>query len=867
MMTSEMKNLVSKLNLPSKRALEGAAALCVAKTNYNIEIEHFIYKLLEQAETDVRQILRQYEVDIDSVKRHLLGAIDKFKTGCTGTPVLSPNILLVLEQAWSIASLRLNQPSIRTAALMVALIDVDQIRGIILESCPLILRIPRHTLRQELETLLKASPENRYSSSPSNTIHPSSVGLDAPIKTEGEALQRFATNLNELVVAGKLDPVCGREKEVSQLVDILSRRRQNNPILVGEAGVGKTAIVEGLAQRIVAGRVPANLESAQIYSLDLGLLQAGAGIKGEFEDRLNQVISDVKQSSLPIILFIDEAHTLIGAGGAVGTGDAANLLKPALARGELRVIAATTWSEYKRHIEGDAALTRRFEQVKVAEPSLETAGMILRYLVPSLERHHKVEILNEAIDAAVHLSQRFLPHRRFPDKAINLLDTTSARVSGMRKGKPAGMEALENRHALLTVELEMLRREEKGSVSPQARYSQLELELKQVAEEIQSLHEKWQHAKVTLEKVDSLQNLPSLPSLGEQTAEESEFQSLHNQLHEAFEALGASYQVDRRAIAQVLSSWTGIPASTMLSYQDGLKKDDVFQKLKERMVGQDHALQRIAQNIIAYSAGMADPHKPMGVFLLAGPSGVGKTETAQALAAVLTGSLDNLIRINLSEFQEAHTVATLKGAPPGYVGYGKGGVLTEAVRRNPYSVILLDEVEKAHADVMNLFYQVFDKGQMEDGEGVDVSFRNCLIILTSNIGAEIISDLWERHSGQVDQEFFSTVEPKLWLALNKRFAPAFLARTTVIPYVPLGFGELASITRLKLKEIDARLKQQHQADLIVVDADIQRIIEISHSLQQGARAIDKVLSSHILPKLSERLLQGDVIKEMRLADI
>ncbi|WP_038462767.1 type VI secretion system ATPase TssH [Candidatus Odyssella acanthamoebae] len=866
-MATEMKNLVSKLNHPSKRALEGAAALCVTKTNYNVEIEHFIYKLLEQAETDVRQILRQYDVDIDSVKRYLLGAIDKFKTGCTGTPVLSPNVLMVLEHAWSIASLRINQSSIRTAALMLALIDVDQIRGIILESCPLILRIPRHTLRQDLDLLLKASPENRYSSVISNTIQADSVGLEMSVKAEGEALQRFATNLNELVVAGKMDPVCGREKEVSQLVDILSRRRQNNPILVGEAGVGKTAIVEGLAQRIVGGSVPASLESAQIYSLDLGLLQAGAGMKGEFEDRLNQVINDVKQSPLPIILFIDEAHTLIGAGGTAGTGDAANLLKPALARGELRVIAATTWSEYKRHIEGDAALTRRFEQVKVTEPSLETSGMILRYLVPSLERHHKVEILNEAIEAAVHLSQRFLQHRRLPDKAINLLDTTSARVAVVRKGKPAEMETLENRHALVTVELEMLRRETKGGTINQQRYGQLEQELKHITAEIQSLTEKWHHARLVLDKVDSLQSQPSLPSLGEQPTHESELQALHQQLNEAFDSLGASYKVDRRAVAQVLSSWTGVPVSTMLSYHDGLKKEDVFQKLKDRVIGQDYGLQRIAQNILAYSAGMADPHKPMGVFLLAGPSGVGKTETAQALADVLTGSVDNLIRINLSEFQEPHTVATLKGAPPGYVGYGKGGVLTEAVRRNPYSVILLDEVEKAHPDVMNLFYQIFDKGQMEDGEGVEVSFQNCLIILTSNIGAEVISDFWERNSGQVDQEFFSTVEPKLWLALNKRFAHAFLARTTVIPYAPLGFGELARITRLKLSEIDARLKQQHQADLIVVDADIQRIIEISQSLQQGARAIDKVLSSQILPKLSERLLKGDGIKEMRLADI
>lgn len=863
-MVSEMKNLVSKLNHPSKRALEAAAALCVLKTNYNVEIEHFIYKLLEQSETDIRQILRQYDIDVESVKRHLMGAIDKFKTGCTSTPVLSPNILMVLEQAWTIASLRIGQPSIRTAALLMALVDVDQIRGIILESCPLILRIPRHTFRQDLDSLLKTSPENRYVSLVSNTADPESVGLDNPVKLEGEALCKFATNLNDLVIAGKVDPVCGREKEIHQLIDILSRRRQNNPILVGEAGVGKTAIVEGLARRIVDGDVPASLEGAQLYTLDLGALQAGAGLKGEFEDRLKQVIGDVKDSILPIILFIDEAHTLIGAGGTAGTGDAANLLKPALARGELRVIAATTWSEYKRHIEGDAALTRRFEQVKVDEPSLETAGMILRHLVPGLEKHHKVEILNEAIDAVISLSHRFLPHRKLPDKAINLLDTTCSRVASMRKGRPSEIEVLESRKSLLTVEAEMLKREAPLSAATHQRLEQIHLDVIATKDSIESLESKWLAARQLLDKVDSLKSQPALPG---QLDTADQIQNFQEKIREAFEELGASYQVDRRAVAQILSSWTGVPASTMLNYQEGLRQDNVLQKLKGKVVGQDHALGRIVQNITAYSAGMSDPDKPMGVFLLAGPSGVGKTETAQALADVLTGSADSLIRINLSEFQEAHTVATLKGAPPGYVGYGKGGILTEAVRRNPYSVILLDEIEKAHPDVMNLFYQVFDKGLMDDGEGIEVSFRNTLIILTSNVGADAISDFWEKSDGIANQEFFSMVEPKLWVDLNKRFATAFLSRTTVVPYVPLGFGELAQITRLKLSRIDARLRQQHQAELIIVDEDIQRIIEASQSLRQGARAIDKILSAQVLPKLSEKLLTGVVAKEMRLSDI
>ncbi|WP_052571989.1 type VI secretion system ATPase TssH [Candidatus Odyssella thessalonicensis] len=862
-----MKNLVSKLNHPCKRALEEAAALCMAKTNYNIEVEHFIYKLLEQPQTDMHQILRHYDVDLNSVRKHLLGTIDKFKTGCTGIPILSPNILMLLEQAWAISSLKINQTSIRSAALMLALVDIEQIRGVILESCPLILRVPRHTLCQELENLIELSPENRFLSTTDNrTLSPSSSETNSPEEKE-KALIKFSINLNEQAAAGKSDPLCGREREISQIIDILSRRRQNNPILVGEAGVGKTALVEGLAQRILSGNVPDSLRTAQIYSLDLALLQAGAGVKGEFEDRLKQIIEEVKHAAEPVILFIDEAHTLIGAGGSAGTGDAANLLKPSLARGELRVIAATTWSEYKRYIESDAALTRRFEVVKVGEPSEEVTAMILRRLVANLEQHHQIEILNEAINAAVQLSQRFLPQRRLPDKAINLLDTACARVALTRQGKPGNMDALENRQALLKVELEMLRREARVFKVNHHRCQQIEQELQELRALIKALADQWQHAQRILDKIEQSQSQPSLPALVKDPEYDKEHDGLQAEIKQIFEKLGVSYQVDRRAIAQILSTWTGIPASTMLSYQDGLKKEDIFSQLQERVVGQDHGLYRIAQNIISYSAGLADPHKPMGVFLLAGPSGVGKTETAQALAEVMTGLGESLIRINLSEFQEAHAVATLKGAPPGYVGYGKGGILTEAVRRNPYGVILLDEIEKAHPDVINLFYQVFDKGIMEDGEGTEVNFRNCLFILTSNVGAEIISDFWLRNERQITSEFFSTIEPKLWLALNKKFANAFLSRTTVIPYVPLGIEDLAQITRLKLKQIDARLQAQHQAELIVVDEDIHRIIELSQGLQHGARAIDKILSSQILPQLSEKLLAGDSFKEMTLTDI
>jgi len=863
-MATEMKNLVAKLNHPSKRALEGAAAMCVVKKNYNVEIEHFIYKILEQTETDVRQIFRQYDVDLDSVKRHLGGAIEKLKTGCTNTPVLSPNILMLLEHAWSISSLKLNQSQIRTASIIMALVDIDQIRGIVLESCPLILRIPRHTLRQDIESLIKSSPENRFALATANTTDAESIGLTGISTPEIPALKLYATNLNDLVTSGKIDPVCGRDREISHLIDVLSRRRQNNPILVGDAGVGKTALVEGLAQRIASGHVPTSLECAQIYSLDLGALQAGAGVKGEFEDRLKAVINDIQDSSLPIVLFIDEAHTLIGAGGTAGTGDAANLLKPALARGDLRVIAATTWAEYKRYIEGDAALTRRFEVIKVNEPSLETAAMILRNTSSSLEKHHKVQITNEAIEAAVHLSHRFLPHRKLPDKAINILDTACARVAVARKGIPLDIEELDSKKSLIAIELQMLSREHRKTPEILMRMNQLNDDLKSIDSTLQTLTQQWDMARETLNKLDQATAQTSLPAIDPQM---EGLTDLHESLDRQFIALGASYVVDRRAIAEVLSSWTGIPAHTMLSFQHGLKTEDIFAQLSKKVIGQSHALQKITQAVLSYSAGLADPNKPMGVFLLAGPSGVGKTETAQALASVLTGTQDSLIRINLSEFQEAHTVATLKGAPPGYVGYGKGGILTEAVRRNPYSVVLLDEIEKAHPDVMNLFYQVFDKGILEDGEGVEVSFKNCLIVLTSNIGTEIITELWEKYENLPSSEFYATVEPKLWLTLNKRFASALLARTTVIPYTPLGLSELAQITRLKLNEIDSRLKDQHRADLIILDSDIQRIIEISQSLHQGARAIDKVLASQVLPKISQRILSDGFIKEIKLEDL
>lgn len=857
----DTKSLVDKLNSTCKRALESAAALCVSKTHFNVELEHYLLRLLEASDTDIQFVLRYYELDKDSVLKQLQATIDKFKTGNTSQTVLSPHILTALEEAWIVTSLQLGEEQIRSGSILMAILDAEALRGILLESCPLLLRVSRDTYREDMHELLQNSPEAKEKpkkQTPSKAA--SDLGLAGTQKasTEMPALMQFTIDLTEQARQGKLDPIYGRDREIRQLIDVLSRRRQNNPILVGEAGVGKTAVVEGLAQRIASGAVPPTLKNISLRQLDVGLLQAGASIKGEFEERLKSILDEVKNSATPIVLFIDEAHTLIGAGGQMGLGDAANLLKPALARGELRTIAATTWAEYKRYIEKDAALTRRFEVVKVDEPSPEQALGMLRAIASSLVKHHHVTILDEAIQAAVSLSQRFLTGRRLPDKAVSVLDTACAQVALAHSAIPQPLEAARNQLTLLQIEKEMLLREDHGAREHERRLNEIAQEIDNVTFKADELASEWEESAEMVQKIQMLRDQLNRFPLEQLEGKEArtlrdEINKLEKELHK-HETPGQyliPHSVDRITVAKVISGWTGIPLETMITFEEGLTVEQLRQALQRRIIGQEHALDMIARQVVSYRAGLSDPNKPMGVFLLVGPSGVGKTETAQALAEILNGHERHLIRINMSEFQEAHAVATLKGAPPGYVGYGKGGTLTEAVRRNPYSVILLDEVEKAHPDVMEIFYQVFDKGIIEDSEGVEVDFRNTMIILTSNIATE-----------QVEAGMSEIMK-----ALEKYFPHAFLARLTVIPYYPLSMPELTKIVRLKIDGVAARLFRQHNVRLIFTEEDIIKIAAQCTDQHQGARSIDHIITQQILPSISERILEnrGQGIKDLPLA--
>ncbi|MBX9805889.1 MAG: type VI secretion system ATPase TssH [Alphaproteobacteria bacterium] len=866
-MQVDTKALIGKLNATCTRALQSAAALCILKKNYNVELEHFLLRLFEANNTDIQLVLRHFELDIESIRKQLAATVDKFQSGNTAQTALSPHILTALEEAWMVSSLQLDVEEIRSGTILMAVLDLEALRGILLESCPLLLRLSRDTYRENMRELLANSPEAKEKPKAEGS---SKRGVDSSTQqpaAASSALEQFTVDMTEQARLGKLDPIYGRDREIRQLIDVLSRRRQNNPILVGEAGVGKTAVVEGLAQRIASGGVPPSLKNISLRLLDVGLLQAGASVKGEFEERLKTLLDEVKNSPTPIVMFIDEAHTLIGAGGQAGLGDAANLLKPALARGELRTIAATTWAEYKRYIEKDAALTRRFEVVKVEEPSPEKALSMLRSIAGSLVKHHHVTILDEAIQAAVTLSQRFLTGRRLPDKAVSVLDTACAQVALAHSALPQPLEEARNQLILLQIEKEMLLREDHGGNEHERRLQEIEQETDQVTLKADALESQWGQSSEVVQKIQAVRD--QLNNFALEDLEGEEARSLREEVNKlekvlrGQELVGQStgqslsqslvpHSVDRLTVAKVISGWTGIPLETMINFEEGLTVGQLRQALERRIIGQPHALDMIARQVVSYRAGLSDPTKPMGVFLLVGPSGVGKTETAQALAEILNGHERHLIRINMSEFQEAHAVATLKGAPPGYVGYGKGGTLTEAVRRNPYSVILLDEVEKAHPDVMEIFYQVFDKGMIEDSEGVEVDFRNTLIILTSNIGAN------DANANEKD----------ILKALEKYFPHAFLARLTVIPYYPLSQDNLTKIVRLKLQGVAARLFQQHHARLIYTDKDIAEIAAQCTDPHQGARSIDHILTQQILPKLSEKILEsrGQGLKELSLGD-
>ncbi|MEA2343241.1 MAG: type secretion system protein VasG [Thermoanaerobaculia bacterium] len=840
-MSSELRVLIGKLNPICKRALETAAALCVAQTHYNVEVEHLLLKLLDLPATDAGPVFRYFNIEVNELTRQLTQAIDKFDRGNSRTPAMSPHVLLLLREAWSLSTLHLDSDAIRSGALLLALYENETLRTVIHESCPLLAKIPRESLRDSLRDLIRESAEETAGPSAPGQGEYTAQAREAK-EAPTTALDKYTLDLTAEARAGKIDPIRGRDGEIRQVIDILTRRRQNNPILVGDAGVGKTAVAEGFALRVAAGEVPEPLRNISLRVLDLGLLQAGAGVKGEFEERLKSVIAEVKAATKPVILFIDEAHTLIGAGGAAGQGDAANLLKPALARGELRTIAATTWSEYKKYFEKDPALTRRFQVVKVDEPDEEAALDMLRGLAPHLEKHHRVRILDEAVRSAVQLSHRYLPERRLPDKAIGVLDTASARVALAQEGTPAAIEDFDRRIRIAEADLDVKKREgdKPGRGTPAA---ELETEIARLSDERTGASERWTKEKDLVTQIRTVEADGKDPEqLADLIAKLDELQGPEPMV---------PLHVDSRTIASVVSGWTGIPVGRMLA--DEIRSIlTLKERLAERIVGQPQALDAICRRISTSRASLEDPAKPKGVFLLVGPTGVGKTETALTLADVLYGGERNLISFNMSEFQEAHSVATLKGAPPGYVGYGKGGVLTEAVRRRPWSAVLLDEIEKAHPDVVDLFYQVFDKGVLEDGEGVPVDFRHTVILLTSNAGSEIIAEACRNNPAE--KRDVDAIVEALRPELMRHFRPALLARLVIVPYYPLRKREVVRIVELKLQSVKRRVRENHAAEL-TYDPDLVQSLAGRCDPESGAREIDRILTQTLLPELSTRILE------------
>ncbi len=906
-MIRELKPLIDRLGPLPRRALETAAALCVAQTHYNVEVEHLLVELLKLPGSDLDPVLAYFEIEKADLARQLERALEGFDRGNSRTPAMAPQVLQLLREGWLVSSLQLGSERVRSGALLLALFEDETLRGTVIESCPVLARIPRETLRENLRELVRESAEEGVPGRSNGRGGREGAAGRAAGETAGEtrsrpapppgresALDRYTLDLTGEARAGGIDPIRGRDGEIRQVIDILTRRRQNNPILVGDAGVGKTAVAEGFALRVVEGSVPEPLKQVELRILDLGLLQAGAGVKGEFEDRLKSVIAEVRDAPSPVILFIDEAHALIGAGGPEGLGDAANLLKPALARGELRTIAATTWSEYKKYFEKDPALARRFQLVKVEEPDEDAAVDMLRGLVPNLEAHHGVAIRDAAVRDAVRLSHRYLSERRLPDSAIGVLDTACARVALAQEATPAPLEDVGRRIRLARAELEVVEREgETADGRPSA--EDLAAELERLEAESRDLAERWEEERRRVAEVRETE--AELAEAEEATVEEGDIAAtveLRERLAELVSEVAAfqgdqplvPLAVDERVVAAVIAGWTGIPAGRMLV--DEVKGVLALEeRLGERIVGQPQALDAICRRISTSRAGLEDPAKPKGVFLLVGPTGVGKTETAVQLAEVLYGGERNLVSIHMSEFQEAHSVATLKGAPPGYVGYGKGGVLTEAVRRKPHCVVLLDEVEKAHPDVLELFYQVFDKGVLEDGEGVPVDFKHTVILLTSNVGAESIQELCVAGEESVGagkakaraqsrtqleaperpsaEELLDAVRP----ILQHRFPAALLGRLVVVPYYPLGHEEIVRIVGLKLEGVRERIRASHAAELTWDEPLVESLAARCTERSSGARNIDHLLTQTLLPELSgrilERMARGEAFKKVHIS--
>ncbi|MGH9405564.1 MAG: type VI secretion system ATPase TssH [Terriglobia bacterium] len=886
-MAINLKSLISKLNDPSRSALEAAAGLCLARTHYDVEIEHYLMKLLDAPESDLFFILKHFGVEKSRLAAELTRSLDKLKTGNARTPALSPTLVRMFTEAWSIGSLDYGAAQVRTGFTVLALVTQDDLARLVRDVSRELQKIEGDVLRKEFSAIVAQSSEETVAAA-AGAGAPAAGAKAAGGKTAN--LDQFTINLTENARAGKIDPVLGRDHEIRQVIDILTRRRQNNPILTGEAGVGKTAVVEGFACRVAAGDVPPSLRNVTIRTLDLALLQAGAGIKGEFENRLKGLIEEVKSSPSPIILFIDEAHTMIGAGGQAGQNDAANLLKPALARGELRTIAATTWSEYKKFFEKDAALARRFQVVKVEEPDEAKCMVMLRGIVSSLEKHHKVRILDEGLGASVRLSHRYLAGRQLPDKAVSVLDTACARLALGQSATPAAIEDLVRQIDDLAVQQRILERETTLGADHAERLEELARNRQKLEATLAEVRARWQKESGLVARIREIQTqLEGAPAgagsaaasagvaaaagasaavaatagaasapVSDGAASLPDFASLRSELRSVESQLAAlqgeapmmRVAVDAQIVGEVISAWTGIPAGKMM-------KDEIETVLSlpnllgKRVIGQMHALEAISQRISSSRARLDDPNKPIGVFMLVGPSGVGKTETALALSDLLYGGERNLITINMSEFQEGHTVSTLKGSPPGYVGYGEGGVLTEAVRRRPYSVVLLDEVEKAHPDVLELFYQVFDKGMMEDGEGREIDFKNTILILTTNAATDSLTKLCaDPETTPPDQALVQAIKPEL----NKIFKPAFLGRMVIVPFYPIRDESMKQIIRLKLGKIKNRLYENHKIELAYDDALVDEVAHRCTEVESGARNVDNILTNTLLPEISRQLL-------------
>lgn len=851
--------LFGKLNTTLYKTLENAYTFCRLRENSYVELAHWLHALLQTENTDIFCLINRFNLSEGQVRKDVLTAVEKLPTGATAVVDFSEHIQTVVEQAWTYSSLKFGADKIRTAHLFYAFLQNKNLQNILANISSEFLKIKTEALADGIAAIVADSEENLDANQ--NALS----AVEQAANHSESALAKYGSNLTEKAKNGEIDPLTGRDAEIRQIIDILMRRRQNNPILTGEAGVGKTAVVEALALRLAAGDVPPSLKDVQLILLDIGLLKAGASISGEFELRLRAVMDEVESSPTPIVLFIDEIHTLIGAGGAAGTGDAANLLKPALARGKLRTIGATTWSEYKKYFEKDPALTRRFQVVQVDEPSEAQAVNMLRALNSSLEKHHHVIILDEAIQAAVKLSHRYIPARQLPDKAVGLIDTACARVAVSQHAVPGSIEYLRKQSEALKLEQENLEREKKLSFDAKERMVLISKELTEIEGRLKKLEERWKAETDLVVELLSVREKIMQADSETDTKEKNKLATQQKKLVAKLKALQGIQPlvmplVDSRTIADVVADWTGIPVGKMM-------KDEVeavlqlADTLNQRIIGQRHGLEAIASRVQTSRANLDNPNKPIGVFMLAGPSGVGKTETALALADTLYGGEQNVITINMSEYQESHTVSTLKGAPPGYVGYGEGGVLTEAVRRKPYSVILLDEVEKAHPDVHEIFFQVFDKGWMEDGEGRYIDFKNTIIILTTNVGTDLIMDMCEAPDMLPTPEGLSKA---LRSPMLKVFPAALLGRMQVIPYYPLSDEMLEKIVELQLSRIVRRMKDNHNIDLVYTPEVLKLISSRCTEVESGGRMIDAILTNTVLPQICRELL-GSTTQDKRIS--